>query len=342
MLLNVARAAGLMALSLLLAPTPAEAQQAKYVAKLGHLEAPTQPRHLGLVKVAALVKERTKGEVEFQLYPASQLGNARQMNEGVQLGTLEATVMPGGFLGGFNPVVSVLDIPFLMPADRALAQKLREGAMGKAVLDSFASRGFVAIGIWPNGRKNITSNKPLDNADAMKGQRFRVMDSKILVEQFNGVGASAIPINFGELYTALQTGVVDGQENPLDTIYTMKFHEVQKNLLITDHGVLDDIILFNPGWWNRLPAGHREVIVKTFDEARPEVEKTKEAAQKTALDGIKTGTIQVRETSEADRQKLRALMYPKARAAFLERAGAEGQKVIQIYEDELKRLGIPN
>lgn len=337
-----ARAALLAAAAILGAGVPASAQQAKYVAKIGHLEAPTQPRHQGLIKVGEMVKQRTNGEVEFQLFPASQLGNARQMNEGVQFGTIEATVMPASFLGGFNPVVSILDIPFLMPGDRAAAQKLREGAMGKAILDSFGTRGFVAIGIWPNGRKNITSNKPLDNPDAMKGQRFRVMDSKILVEQFNGVGASAIPINFGELYTALQTGVVDGQENPLDTIYTMKFHEVQKNLIITDHGVLDDIILFNPAWWGRLPAGHRDVIVKAFEEARPEVERNKEAAQMTALNGIKSGQIAVRETGEAERGRLRALMYPKAKAAYLERAGAEGQKLIQIYEAEAKRLGIAN
>jgi C4-dicarboxylate-binding protein DctP len=336
------RAATLVAALVLAAGTPALAQQAKFVAKIGHLEAPTQPRHQGLIKVGELVKQRTNGEVEFQLFPASQLGNARQMNEGVQFGTIEGTVMPGSFLGGFNPVVSILDIPFLMPADRVQAQKLREGPMGKAILDSFASRGFAAVGIWPNGRKNITSNKPLDNPEAMKGQRFRVMDSKILVEQFNGVGASAIPINFGELYTALQTGVVDGQENPLDTIYTMKFHEVQKNLIITDHGVLDDIILFNPAWWNRLPAGHREVIVKAFQEALPEVERNKEAAQKTALDGIKSGRIAVRETSDGERRKLRELMYPKARAAYLERAGAEGQKVVDIYEAEAKKLGLAN
>lgn len=313
--------------------------KAKYAAKIGHLEAPTQPRHQGLIKVAELVKSRTNGEVEFQLFPSSQLGNARQMIEGTQLGTSEGTVMPAAFLGGFNPAISVLDIPFLFPSDRAAAQKLRAGPFGRALLDSFSARGFVAIALWPNGRKSLTSNKPLDSLEAMKGQKFRVMDSKILIEQFAAVNASAVAIQFGELYTALQTGVIDGQENPLDTISTMKFHEVQKNLVVTEHGVMEDVVLFNPGWWQKLPAAHRDVIVKAFDEVRPEFEKNKEAAQNSALDVIRTsGKTNVRVADEKERMRMRDAMYPRSRAAYLERAGAEGQKLVALYEQERKKL----
>jgi tripartite ATP-independent transporter DctP family solute receptor len=314
--------------------------KAKYTARIGHLEAPTQPRHQGLIKVAELVKSRTKGEVEFQLFPSSQLGNARQMIEGTQLGTSEGTVMPAAFLGGFNPAISILDIPFLFPSDRAAAQALRAGPFGRALLDSFASRGFVAIALWPNGRKSLTSNKSLDSIEAMKGQKFRVMDSRILMEQFAAVNASAVAIQFGELYTALQTGVIDGQENPLDTISTMKFHEVQKNLVVTEHGVMEDVVLFNPGWWQKLPAGHRDIIVKAFDEVRPQFEKNKDAAQNAALEQIRaSGKTNVRIADEKERMRLRDAMYPRSRAAYLERGGAEGQKLIALYEQERKKLG---
>ena len=233
--------------------------RARYVMKIGHLEAPTQPRHQGLVKVAELVKRRSNGEVEIQLYPASQLGNARQMVEGVQFGTIEATMMPAAFLGGFNPGVSILDIPYVFPTDRAKSQQLRESAFGRAILESFGSRSLVGITLWPNGRKSLTSNKPLDKLDGLRGQKFRVMDSKILIEQFAAIGASAVVINFSELYTSLQTGVIDGQENPLDTISTMKFHEVQKNLVVTEHGSMEDVFLVSPGWWQKLPQAHRHV-----------------------------------------------------------------------------------
>ena len=315
--------------------------KAKYTMKIAHLEAPTQPRHLGLLKVGELVKARTNGEVEVQLFPASQLGNARQMVEGVQFGTIEATMMPAAFLGGFNPAVSVLDIPYLFPTDRAKSQRLRESAFGQAILNSFNSRGLLALRLWPNGRKSITSNKPLDHLDAMKGQKFRVMDSKILIEQFAAVGASAVAINFSELYTSLQTGVVDGEENPLDTISTMKFHEVQKNLVVTEHGSMEDVFLVNPGWWGRLPQSHRDAILKSLDEVRPQTEKAKEEAQQKALELIKaSGKVNVRVADEAERKRLRNAMVPRAQAAYLDRAGPEGRKLLDLYQQEAKRLGI--
>jgi tripartite ATP-independent transporter DctP family solute receptor len=315
--------------------------QAKYTAKIGHLEAPTQPRHRGLEKVSALVKERTKGEVEFKLFPASQLGNARQMIEGTQFGSLECNVMPAAFLGGFNPVVSIFDIPFLLPEDLVKSNEIRTGAFGRYILDTFGSRGLVALALWPNGRKSLTSNKPLASVEAFTGQKFRVMDSRILIEQFSAVGASAIAIAFGELYTALQTGVVDGEENPLDTISTMKFHEVQKYLVISNHGAMEDVVLFNPAWWNALPAGHRTAISDAFLEVRPEVEKMKEEAQLRALEQIKaSGKVEVRSLGEEERKVWRSRMVPQAESAYLQRAGAEGKKAVELYQTELKRLGL--
>lgn len=327
------------AITLIFGSATAQAQGAKYVAKIGHLEPASQPRHKALEKVAQLVKDRTNGEVEFKLYPSSQLGNARQMVEGVQFGSIESTVMPAAFLGGFDPAVSILDIPYLYPTDRAKSQTLREGPFGKALLQSFASKGFVALTIWPNGRKDMTSNKPLPSIDAYRGQKFRVMDSKILVEQFAALGASAIPIPFGELYTALQTGVVDGEENPTDTITAMKFNEVQKFLVVTNHGAMEDIVLFNPKWWASLPESHRNAIAKSFHDVRPEVEAMKEQAQADALALItKSGATSVRRADEAERTKMREMMYPKSRAAYIERAGPDGKRLIDLYEVEYKKL----
>jgi tripartite ATP-independent transporter DctP family solute receptor len=313
---------------------------AKYTAKVGHLESPTQPRHKGLEKVAAIVREGTKGEVEFQLYPNSQLGPARQMIEGTQFGAMECTVMPAAFLGGFNPVVSIFDIPFLLPDDRTKANELRTGAFGQAILDTFKTRGLVAIALWPNGRKSLTSNKPLESVESFQGQKFRVMDSKILIDQFSAVGASALAIPFGELYTALQTGVIDGQENPLDTITTMKFHEVQKNLVVSNHGAMEDVVLFNPAWWNALPEGHRKIITDAFIKVRPEVEALKEEAMAKALEQIKaSGKVELRTLTDAERDAWRSKMAPTAEAAYLQRAGAEGKKVLELYKTELKRIG---
>lgn len=320
---------------LLVAPASSAAD---FTAKIGHLESDKQSRHVHLEKVGELVKERTNGAVEFQIFPSGQLGNQRQMTEGVQLGTLEATVSPAAFIGGFNPAVSILDIPFLLPANADTAQMLREGEFGKALLDSFSTKGVVGVALWPNGMKNFTSNKPLDNLDSFGGQKFRVMDSKILIEQFNALGASAIALPFGELYTSLQTGVVDGQENPLDTIQRMKFHEVQQHLVISEHGAMEDVALFNPVWWNGLPEEYRTIITDAFAEVVPELRAHKAKAVESALEAIKQSDISVRVASDEEKAALRDKMYEKAKAAYIERAGDSGKDLIGIYEDSYSAL----
>jgi len=311
---------------------------AEFTAKIGHLESAQQPRHQTLVIVADLVKKRTNGAVEFKLFPSAQLGNARQMNEGVQLGTLEATVSPAAFLGGFNPAISILDIPFLLPSDRKQARDLRSGGFGKALLKSFDSRGFAAVAWWPNGFKNFTSNKPLNNISAFKGQRFRTMDSKILLEQFNALGASAVALPFGELYTSLQNGVVDGQENPLTTIRFMKFYEVQKYLVVSEHGAMEDIVLFNPAWWNKLPAKYQAIITAAFLEVVPGLEDRAVAGQKAALEFIKGKGINVRVADKAERTSMRDMTYNHTKTAYVARAKDNGQALIDMYEKEYKRL----
>ena len=335
MFASLGRSLGLLTAAALLTGA-ASAQE--FTARIGHLESAQQARHQGLEKVAQLVKERTDGAVEFQLFPAGQLGQAREMNEGVQLGLMEGTVSPAAFLAGFNPAVSVLDIPFLYPADLQKAAELRNGAFGDAVLASFEPLGFHAVAIWPNGRKSFTSNKPLDSVEAFSGQRFRVMDSQVLMEQFNAVGASAVALPFGELYTALQTGVVDGQENALDTIATMKYNEVQDNLLVSGHGANEDVVLFNPAWWNSLPEEYRTAITEAFEEVRPEVEQIKEASQKKALETLSAAGMNVRELTDEERTKLREIMYPRARDAYVQQAGDTGKGIIATYEEQYEQV----
>ncbi|MHA7874203.1 TRAP transporter substrate-binding protein [Roseivivax sp.] len=310
-----------------------------YTARIGHLESPQQSRHVHLEKVAEMVSERTDGAVEFQIFPSGQLGSQREMTEGVQLGTLEATVSPAAFLGGFNAAISILDIPFLLPADETEAQALRGGAFGDALLESFSDRGVVGVELWPNGRKSLTSNKPLEDLTALSEHKFRTMDSRILIEQFEALGASAVALPFGELYTSLQTGVVDGQENPLDTIQRMKFYEVQDYLVLTEHGAMEDVVLFNPMWWNALPEEYRTVISESFEEVIPELRAHKEEAVAAALEVIDSESeIEIREASAEERDAMRDATYDAAVAAYKERAGDEGATLIELYESEYSEI----
>jgi tripartite ATP-independent transporter DctP family solute receptor len=310
----------------------------EFTARIGHLESAQQARHQGLEKVAALVNERTEGNVEFQLFPAGQLGQAREMNEGVQLGVIEGTISPAAFLSGFNPAFSILDVPFIYPADREQATELRTGDFGQAVLDTFDDVGVTAIAIWPNGRKSFTSSKPLEDVAAFAGQRFRVMDSRVLISQFEAVGASAIALPFGELYTALQTGVVDGQENALDTIATMRYNEVQDYLVVSEHGANEDIVMFNTAWWNSLPEEYRTIIREAFDEVRPQVEEIKEASQASARERLEAAGMNVRDITDEERETLREQMYPQARDAYVAQAGAVANQLVETYEAEYERI----
>lgn len=314
------------------------ASAAEFTAKIGHLESDQQSRHVHIQKVADLVSERTNGAVAFEIYPQGQLGQQREMTEGVQLGTLEATVAPAAFLGGFNPVVSVLDIPFLLPENDEQAQEIRGGEFGDALCDTFSTRGVHCVTLWPNGKKHFTSRRPLASQEDFSGQRFRVMDSNILIEQFNALGASAVAIPFGELYTALQTGVVDGQENPLDTIQRMRYYEVQDHLVISGHGAMEDVVLFNPSWWQSLPAEYQEIITDAFEEVIPELIAHKAAAVDVALEEIRENGMEIREMSAEEQAAFREAMYPAGRDAFIAQAGDEGASLIDIYEREYARV----
>jgi C4-dicarboxylate-binding protein DctP len=319
--------------ALVLAPT---AYGVDFPARLGSLDPTTTAKHRGLLKAAELIKQRTDGKVVITVFPSSQLGDSRQMTEAVQIGSLDAIITPASFLGGFDPAVSIFDIPYIFPSDREVSRKLREGKFGDAVLETFRNRGFEPVALWSGGRKEFSSNKALSTVGDFAGQRFRVMDSKILIKQFAALDASAIVLPFGELYTALQNGVIDAQENPIDIIERMKFYEVQKNVLVTDHGAIVEVVLFSPAFWKRLPENYRKIIRDAFREVAPEVEKGKADDAARSLAFLKKAGLHVKVADEAERQKLRSVIYPAARDAYIGIAGEEGRKLIDLYEAQLK------
>jgi tripartite ATP-independent transporter DctP family solute receptor len=314
------------------------ASAAKFEARLAHQNAPTHASHRGLINAAELIKQRTNGDVNITVYPSSQLGGARETIEGVQLGTIELANTPTAWLAGFNALVSVLDIPYILPTSRDDSRKLLDGKFGQTVLDSFRKRGIEALALWPGGRKLFTSNKPLSDVAAFAGQRLRIMDSKILVEQIKALGAIPTVVPFGEVYNALQTGVIDGQENPADATRAMKFFEVQKHVLVTDHGAIVELILANPGWLSRLPENYRTVVKSTFAEVGLQVEDARLEDSRKALEIFKQRGMNIRVADEAERAKLRAVVYPAARNAYISAAGAGANEIIELYETELAKL----
>ena len=314
------------------------AHAAEFNLRLGSLDPTTTAKHRGLIKASELIKERTNGNVVITVYPSSQLGNAREMTEAVQLGSLDAVINPASFLGGFNPSVAIFDIPYLFPTNAEMARKLRNGPFGDSVLDTFRKRGLEPVALWYGGWKVFSSNKPIANVQDFAGQRFRVMDSKILMQQFAALKASAIALPFGELYTSLQNGVIDGQENPIDIIERMKFFEVQKNVVVSDHGAIVEVILFSPALWKKMPENYRKIVRDTFREVAIDVEKGKQEDAKNSLEFLKKAGLNVRIPDSAEEKRMHDAMFPAARDTFVAMSGDEGKKLMAVYEEQMKTL----
>ena len=237
--------------------------------RVSHTLAPESHYHQGLLYWKELVEERTDGSVMIEVFHSAQLGSERDVVEGVSLGTIEATLTSTGPLPNFTNAFMVFDLPFIVQ-DREKAYAWMDGPNGQEILASLESSGIRGLGIWENGFRNLTnSERFVDSPEDMDGLKIRLMENPIHVATFETLGARAVPMPFGELFTALQQGTVDGQENPLVIIETSKFYEVQDYLSLTGHFYSPAVLLINLEFWNNaLTAEEREIVAQAELEAR--------------------------------------------------------------------------
>jgi len=237
--------------------------------RVSHTLAPESHYHQGLLHWKELVEERTDGSVMIEVFHSAQLGSERDVVEGVSLGTIEATLTSTGPLPNFTNAFMVFDLPFIVQ-DRQKAYDWMDGPNGQEILGSLEGSGIKGLGIWENGFRNLTnSERFVDSPEDMDGLKIRLMENPIHVATFETLGARAVPMPFGELFTALQQGTVDGQENPLVIIDTSKFYEVQDYLSLTGHFYSPAVLLINLDFWNNsLTAEEREIVAEAEAEAR--------------------------------------------------------------------------
>lgn len=236
--------------------------------RVGHVLAPTHPYTLGLDKFAEIVDEKTEGKVNVEVFHSSQLGNERDMIEGLQLGTLEMTLVSTAPLSSFTKDFLVFDLPFIFK-DTENARKVVDSEIGQNLLDTLQSQGIIGLCYLENGFRNVTNSKrPINTPEDLKGLKIRTMENPVHMESFNAMGASATPMAFGELFTALQQGTIDGQENPLPIIETSKFYEVQKYLSITEHFYAPSPLLISQEFYNGLDSEIQNAIMEAAKEAR--------------------------------------------------------------------------
>lgn len=233
--------------------------------KIGLSNEPGSPRVKGGELFAKLIKERTGGQVEAKVFPSSQLGSTRSMFEQIQMGSLECTITPTSYFGGFSKQITIVDLPFLFP-DIATYYKVMTGPFGEELGQEAEKAKMVTLAFWTAGWKQFTSSFPVRTPSDFKGRKARVMPSPALMEQYRSYGANPVPIDLKELYNALQLGTVDAQENMLYRIEEMKYYEVQKYITISNHALMPEIVVVSKLWWDKVPADIQKQMIAAFRE----------------------------------------------------------------------------
>lgn len=246
---------------------PAGAQGSPIVIKFSHVVAPQTPKGKGADKFKELAEKYTDGRVRIEVYPNSQLYKDKEEVEALQLGAVQ---MLAPSLAKFGPLgakeFEVFDLPFIFE-DKAALRKITEGPIGKELLAKLETKGIIGLAYWDNGFKIMSANKPLRSPDDFLGLKLRIQSSKVLELQMRALGALPQVLPFSEVYQALQTGVVDGTENPPSNMYTQKMHEVQKHATISNHGYLGYAVIVNKRFWDALPVDIRGALERAMAEA---------------------------------------------------------------------------
>jgi C4-dicarboxylate-binding protein DctP len=255
----------LLALLLINASAAAFAQQ-PIVIKFSHVTTADAPKGKAAEHFRKLAEEASHGRVKVEVYPNSSLYKDKEELEALQMGAVQMLAPAPGKFGPMGvKEFEVLDLPFLFD-NMAVAQRVTQGPIGQQLLKKLDARGITGLAFWDNGFRVFTSIKPVRVPADLKGQKIRIQSSKVTESQMRDVGALPQVMAFSEVYQGLQTGVVDGQENPMTNINTQKFYEVQKHLSLTNHTYHGYVVIANKKFWEGLPPDLRNILTAAVKE----------------------------------------------------------------------------
>ncbi|WP_261384242.1 TRAP transporter substrate-binding protein [Planococcus sp. CPCC 101016] len=269
------------------------------------------PEHVGAEKFKEIVEGESDGKITVEVYPASQLGSLREQVESTQIGEIDITMQPSAVVSPFVDDVKLIDLPYLWPKEAEEKYRVLDSEVGDEVLSTLESGGFEGLGFWPGGYKLFTTqNTPIKSPEDLQGLTMRVMESPLLIEQYKTWGANAIPVPYAEVYNSLQQGVVDGQENPLQTIFLNNYHEVQNNIIEGYHGTMTYLLMANQGWFDGLSDEVKELILQAEEEgkqaARTALSETEEDYRQQIIDS----GVEYYELTDAEIEKFREVSEP--------------------------------
>ena len=283
---------------------------APIIIKFSHVVADSTPKGQGALLFKQLAEERLAGKVKVEVYPNSSLfGDGKEM-EALLLGDVQMIAPSLAKFEQYTKQLQVFDLPFLFD-DMAAVDRFQQSAEGQQLLTSMESKGITGLAYWHNGLKQLSANKPLREPKDARGQKFRVQASAVLEEQFKAVRANPRKMSFAEVYQGLQTGVVNGAENPYSNIYSQKMHEVQKYITESNHGLLDYMVITNTQFWDGLPEDVRGELSKIMAEVTVEVNKQADALNQGDKQRIlEAKTTEIIELTPEQRNAWREAMQP--------------------------------
>ena len=296
---------------------------AQIVIKFSHVVATDTPKGQASEFFAKRAGELTKGKVKVDVYANSQLYKDKEEMEALQMGAVQ---MLAPSLAKFGPLgvkeFEVFDFPFLFD-NTAELHKVTQGPVGASLLAKLEPKGVKGLAYWDNGFKSFSANSPLKNVADYKGKKFRIQSSKVLEEQIRALGGIPQVMAFSEVYQALQTGVVDGTENPISNLYSQKMHEVQKHLTLTEHGYLGYAVIVNKKFWDGLPPDIRGQLEQAMKEATALANKVAQKDNDDALEGVKkAGKTTVYTPTKDERMALKKVLVP-VHAKMADRVGKD-------------------
>ncbi len=327
-------AASVAALALALVG-PASAQ-APIVIKFSHVVASDTPKGKASDKFKELAEKYTAGKVKVEVYPNSTLYKDKEELEALQLGAVQMLAPSNSKFGPIGvKEFEVFDLPYILP-DLTTLRKVTDGPLGARLLKLLDSKGMTGLAYWDNGFKQMSANKKLVTPADYKGVKFRIQSSKVLEAQFRALGSIPQVMAFGEVYQALQTGVVDGQENTWSNIYTQKMHEVQKYATVTNHGYIGYVVVVNKKFWDGLPADIRTNLDKAMKEATAYGNGQSAKENEDALEEIKkSGKTEIIALTKEQDAAMRKAMEP----VYKDVATRVGQPLIDEFLKETGQAG---
>ena len=263
------------------------------------------PIVLGMKKFAEIVEAKSDGKITVKLFPGGTLGGDVQTLSAVQGGTVEMTTMNAGILASVAKDFAVVDLPFLFDSPQQ-ADAVMDGPVGAALAAKLPPSGLVGLGYWELGFRQLTNSRhPVTTVGDIEGLKIRVIQSPIYIELFNALGANAVPMPFTELYTALETGAIDGQENPAPSILTAKLNEVQKYMTLTNHTYNPQMVMISGKFWDKLNEEERQLVQQAVLEARDYQRTVSREQAAKAVEELKSEGMEITELPPEEVSKFR-------------------------------------